>query len=91
MLSNAKQKLRDFAGSGATFDRKFALGRETSREVTEALDAFGTRNCRISCLSRLLGEIEDTATLGDAGPDHRFVGTLSLRPNLKVAAGLWYV
>ena len=89
MLSNADDSLKEYASTEANFERKFGLDRNAFRTLTEALDAFGARNYRVALLSRSLGEIESTASLQDPRLDHRFVGTLSLRLNLKVAASLF--
>jgi hypothetical protein len=89
VLSNADHGLRAFAVDDADFDRTFGLGRSTYVELMDALEQFGARNYSVTFLSRSLGEIEETATLCDPKLDHRFVGTLSLRPDDKVAASLF--
>lgn len=89
VLSNAEHGLKDLADSDAGFDRSFGLGRSAFTELTGALDTFGARNYSLTFLSRSLGEIEDTASLRDPRLDHRFVGTLSLRPHIRVAAGMF--
>lgn len=89
VLSNAEHGLKDLADDDTGFDRSFGLGRGTFAELTGALDAFGARNYSLTFLSRSLCEIEDTASLRDPRLDHRFVGTLSLRPHIRVAAGMF--
>jgi hypothetical protein len=89
VLSNAGHDLQRHVGGNADFDRDFGLGRNTFCELVQALDTFGARNYTMTFLSRSLCEIEDTVALRDPRLDHRFVGILSRRPDIAVAAGLF--
>jgi hypothetical protein len=89
VLSNADHALGNSVRAGGDFDDDFGLGRSTFDHLTKALDRFGARNYAVTFLSRSLAELEETASSRDPKLDHRFVGTLSLRQKVRVAASLF--
>jgi hypothetical protein len=88
MLSNSQHNLAQFAGTDAYFADRFGLGRAAFCDIAEALERFGARNYRLLFLTRTIADLSETLSLDDARLEHRFVGTLSLRPDRRVAASL---
>lgn len=88
VLSNSQHNLGQFAGSETDFHHRFGLGAEAFSDISTALDAFGAKNYRLLFLTRSAAEFAETAMLDDPRLDHRLVGTLSLRPDRRVAASI---
>jgi hypothetical protein len=88
MLSNTQHNLGQFAPDDDGFAHRFGLGRSAFNEVTDALDRFGTRNYRLMFITRAITDLAETIALDDERLDHRFVGTLSLRPDPRVPASI---
>ena len=88
VLSNSQHNLGQFSDGAEDFDRRFGLGRDAFVEIAAALDAHGARSYRLLFLSRSIADLAQTANLGDDRLDHRFVGTLSLRPDHRVPDSL---
>lgn len=88
LLSNSQHNLPDFAADGADFHHSFGLGLAAFEEISQALDAHGARNWRLLLLTRDIADLAQTIGLDDPRLDHRYVGTLSLRPDMAVAESL---
>lgn len=88
MLSNSQHNLAHFAATDEDFARDFGLGRQAFEAISDALDRFGARNYRLQFLTRRIADFAETLSLDDPRLEHRFVGTLSLRPDRRVAASL---
>lgn len=90
VLSNSQHNLGQFATGDEDFARRFGLGRAAFDALVHALDGHGARNYRLLFLTRSIMEFGETTTLADPRLEHRFVGTLSLHPDPRVARSIMH-
>lgn len=88
VLSNSQHNLGQFAKDDDDFARRFGLGRQAFNDLADALDRYGARNYRLLLLTRSVADLAETIALKDPRLEHRFVGTLSLRPDHRIAASI---
>lgn len=88
VLSNSQHNLGQFASDSHDFAQQFGLGQRAFRDITDALDRYGAKNYRLLFLTRSVADLAETLALKDPRLEHRLVGTLSLRPDHRVAASI---
>jgi hypothetical protein len=88
VLSNSQHNLGQFADGEDDFRMRFGLGLQAFQDIAAALDGFGAQNYRLLFLTRSIDDFSETVTIKDPRFEHRFVGTLSLRPDHRVAASI---
>lgn len=84
VLSNSQHNLAQFAEGDSAFSERFGLGRMAFEQISGALDRFGARNYRLLFLTRTIADFAETVSIDDPRLEHRFVGTLSLRPDRRI-------
>lgn len=87
VLSNSQHNLDQFAGAD-DFDSRFGLGHQAFEDITTALDRYGARNYQLLFLTRSVTDFAETMSVDDPRLEHRFVGTLSLRPDQRIPASI---
>jgi hypothetical protein len=88
VLSNSQHNLGQFARDEDDFRERFGLGGRAFEDISAALDRFGAKNYRLMFLTRSIADLAETVALKDPRLEHRFVGTLSLRPDHRIAASI---
>jgi len=88
VLSNSQHNLGQFATDEDEFSDRFGLGRRAFDTLVRALDSHGARNYRLLFLTRSVTEFAETTSLADPRLEHRFVGTLSLHPDPRIARSI---
>jgi hypothetical protein len=87
VVANSQANLAEFAADDADFAAKFGIDAEFVTGLTDALSAFGARNCRLRLLVRSLPERLALAR-SPGSPDVRFVGVMSLPADRRVAGAV---